>query len=328
MTLGSQTSFAERISRSAGANTISTTSDATKQYINEGVREFATKVHGIATSSFLTLAPQIDIDTSFAARYRITGGNSALTSTDVVLVSSTLNNATPTTVAAHVASNLNAALAGVGASACITMAWSASTWTYSLCAPGATQIVIDSPDDIRWADGTDLVFGGQITKASATLTSGIPQDCTVETSLPTGFLEMDFVYYNTQRIYAAPFDVFLRPKAWGTPQYYGVKNKKIRLYPSPDNQDYFKIEYSCLPADLGVDGSSDSVSCPLPEETHMAPVYYAAACLLEESHEFDKASYFQGKFFRMANDYKMREHNNNTTLLPAQNPYVLPKVVI
>ena len=325
MTLGSQTAFAERISRSAGANTMSTTSDATKQYINEGVREFAKKVHGIATSSFLTLSPKFDIGTDFAVKFTLGGNVNKYGSTDIPMVSSAINNATPTTFMGHFVSNVNAAMGSMT----ISMSWSPSTWIFQVFGPAsATSMAIAAPTGVGYTDGVPSMFGGNQTGIGTSIDGDMPQDCNVETSLPTGFLVVQSVYYGTHRVYNAPFDVFLRPMAFGVPQYFGIRNKVIRLYPSPDQQDFFKIDYSCLPADLAVDGSSDSTTCPLPEETHMAPVYYAAASLLEESHEFDKASYFQGKFMYMANDYKMRESNNNPSLVPATNPYIPPKVVI
>jgi len=328
MTLGTQTTLAERLTRSAGANTISTTSDATKMYINEGCREFAKRVHGIATEAFIVLTPKFDLDSNFAVRLTISGGGDAMTATDVPVASSTLTNATPTTVAAHMASNVNAAVvAGLG-SGSVVMGWSASTWTFYMTPKAtATTITFAEPSDQRYIDANDWIWGGTITKVGATVTGAVPLNCNVEQSLPAGFLEMEYVMFGDTEVVPAPFDCFLKPYSTGEPQYYSVKNKLIRLEPVPVEQDYFKIFYTGFPTDLGVDGSSDSVSCPLPEEVHMAPVHWAAAKLFDEAHEFDKSIYHQRAFNDLCTDYKIREANNNPTLFPSGGSTIPPKVV-
>jgi hypothetical protein len=138
---------------------------------------------------------------------------------------------------------------------------------------------------------------------------------------------MDYVMFGDSEVLPAPFDCFLKPYSVGDPQYYSVKNKLIRLEPVPAEQDYFKIFYTGFPTDLGVDGSSDSVSCPLPEEVHMAPVHWAAAKLFDEAHEFDKSIYHQRAFNDICTDYKIREANNNPTLFPSGGSAPPPKVV-
>ena len=326
--MGTQTAFAERWTRSVGANTISTTSDATKTYINEGCREFAKRVHGIAMEAFIVLAPKFDLDQNFAMRLTITGGKDGMTATDVPVASSTLTNATPTTVAAHLASNVNAAVTAGGGSASVVVGWSASTWTFYI-SPGATPTAISSiePTDMRYIDANDWIWGGTIKKAGATATGAVPLNCNVEQSLPAGFLEMEYVQFGNSEVRPAPFDIFMRPYSVGRPEYYAVKNKLIRLDPVPTEQDYFKIFYSGFPTDLGVDGSSDTASCPLPEEVHMAPIHWAAAKLFDEAHEFDKSIYHQRCFNDFCTDYKIREANNNPTLFPSRSDAIPPKVV-
>lgn len=328
MTLGTQTSFVERITRSAGANTISTTSDVTKQYINEGCKEFAKRVHGIATEAFLVLSPKFDLDQNFAINLTISGGNDAMAATDVPVASSTLTNATPTTVASHLASNVNAAVvAGLG-SGSVAVGWSASTWTFYMCPSGTpTAISSTEPTDMRYVDANDWIWGGALSCATTTITGSIPLNCNVEQSLPAGFLEMEYAMFGNTEIRPAPFDIFMKPYSIGRPEYYSIKNKLIRLEPVPDEQDYFKIFYSGFPTDLGVDGSSDSVACPLPEEVHMAPVHWAAAKLFDEAHEFDKSIYHQRVFGDICTDYKIREANNNPTLFPSRSDKIPPKVV-
>jgi hypothetical protein len=327
MTLGTMTTFVERLARLTGAVTIATASDATKTYINEGVREFSKRTHGIDTEAFLSLSPKFDADTNFAAKFTIGGNTLNFGSTDLPLVSSTLRDVTPTTLMSHITSNVNAV--GTG-SFTISMGWSASNWMFYINAPATcTNFIISSPTYVGYVDASPLFFGGSISRqGSVTITCAFPQDCNVDTSLPSGFLEMKNVFWGTNELREAPFSNFLRPRAIGTPQYYAVNNKEIFLNPVPNKQDYFKIFYSAFPTDLGVDGSSDSTSCPLPEEMHMAPVYWAAACLLDESHEFDKSTYYQRKFNDMCTDYKIREANNNPSMFPNTTYNPPPNVVM
>jgi hypothetical protein len=324
MLLSSQVTLAERLARMTGAVTMATTSDATRTYINEGVREFSKRAHGISTEAFITLAPKFDADTNFAAKFTIGGNTLNFGSTDIPLVSSTLRDVTPTTLMAHIVSNVNAI--GTG-SFTISMGWSASNWQFYINLPASvTNFVMVAPTYVGYVDATSLFFGHSISKqGSITITSGFPQDCNLDTSLPSGFLEMDNVFYGTNELSMAPFSNFLSPRATGTPRYYSVNNKEIFLNPVPNKQDFFKIFYSGFPTDLGTDGSSDSVACPLPEEMHMSPVYYAAACLLEESHEFDKSIYYQRKFNDMLTDYKIREANNNPSMFPGRSS--IPPIV-
>jgi hypothetical protein len=327
MTFGTQTLFVERLARMSGAVTIAVASDATKIYLNEGVREFTKRVHGLGIEAFIGLNPQFDADTNFAIKFTLRGNTFSYGSTDLPIVSSTLTDVTPTTFMAHITSNINAV--GIGTFT-ISMGWSPSMSVFYINAPTtATMISIQPPTDLRYVNAVPMAFGTNINRqGSITITGVFPQNCNLDATLPTGFLEMKNVFYGSNELTEAPFSNFLRPFATGTPRYYSVRNKQIFLNPVPSQQDYFKIFYSGVPPDLGVDGSSDSVACPLPEEVHMAPVYYAAACLLEEGHEFDKSIYYQRKFNDFCTDYKIREANNNPTMFPTRAYSVLPNIIM
>ncbi len=60
----------------------------------------------------------------------------------------------------------------------------------------------------------------------------------------------------------------------------------------------------------------------------MGAVYYAAAMLLEETHEPQQAIYYQQKFSSICTDYKIREANNTPTLFPQSTPEAPIKVVL
>ena len=328
MTQETQVALAERWTRSAGANTMSTTSDVTMIYLNEGCREFSKRVHGIAVESFIVLTPKFDLDQNFAINLTISGGDDAMVATDVPVASSTLTNSDPTTVAAHMASNINAAVvAGLG-SGSVAIGWESSNWTFYMSPHGApTEIISTEPVDRKYIDANNWIWGDAVTKTGTTLTGAIPLNCNVEQSLPSGFLEMDYVMFGDIELQPAPFDIFLKPYSIGDPQYYAVKNKLIRLEPVPQDQDYFKIFYSGFPADMATDGTDASVECYLPEEVHTAPIHWAAAKLFDEAHEFDKSIYHQRVFNDICTDYKIREANNNPTLFPSGGSTIPPKVV-
>jgi hypothetical protein len=319
MTLGTQTILTERLSRTAGANTVTTASDITKQYINEGVREFAKKVHGIDQQAFVKLSPKFDIGTDFAVKFTIGGNVNTYGSGVIPMVSAAINDATPTTLMGHFVSNVNAAMGSMT----ISMAWSASTWTFKMFGPAsATSVAIASPTGVGYTDGVSSMFGSAFAGTGSSYTFAMPQDCNLETSLPSGFLEMNWAYYGDTTLRKAPYDVFIRPQVSGTPQFYGIRNKQVVLYPTPVQQDYFKIFYAGIPSDLDTSGSDDSVECPLPTENHMAPVYYAASKLLEEGHEYQKSVYNLQLFMGMCADYRMRNSNNNPSLFPERTPSI------
>jgi hypothetical protein len=324
MTLGTQTIIAERLSRTAGANTISNSSDVTKGYINEGVRRFSDFVHGIDTSTFIQLSPKFDAGRDFAIKFTIGGNVNTFGSADIPMVSSAINDATPTTLMGHFVSNVNATIESIT----ISMAWSASTWTFQLYGPAsATSIAIRAPTGVGYTDGVFSMFGKYAT-GTTTITGNIPQDCNLETSLPSGFMEMDYVYYGSWKLQKAPFDIFLRPRVQGTPSFYGIRNKQILLYPTPNHQDFCKIFYTGVPTELDTSGADDATECPLPSEIHMAPVYYAASMLLQEGHEYDKSVFNMQMFTNLANNYKIREANQNPSLYPSRGEYIPPKVII
>jgi hypothetical protein len=326
MQLGTQTTFVERLARLTGAVTIATASDATKTYINEGVREFAKRAHGVALDAFIDLNPNFHIGKDFAFKFTLGGNANTFGSADIQIATGTaLHHATPTAVMNNIVTNVNSTMGSMT----ISMAWSASTWTFVLYGPASTTFCsIASPTNIGYTDAAYIVFGGPVSKASTVISCGFPQNLNLDTSLPSGFLEMQHVFYGSNELVEAPFSNFMRPFSVGTPNEYAIRNKEIYIRPVPQTQDYFRIFYNGMPDDLGVDGSSDSTACPLPESVHMAPVYWAAACLLEESHEFDKANYYQGKFGSMVNNFIIREANNNPTMFPGGSGFVPPNVMM
>lgn len=317
MTLGTQVSLTERLARtSPNAQTLSSTSDVTRMYINEGCREFAKRVHGVATESLLTLTPRFNIPTNYAVKFAVSGGVNEVASTNVYLTPTAHTAASGSGVASYLQAMLNTAVVAGGGSGSLTLQWSASSWQFYVNAGTATTVYFGSPsDDARAIDGS-LYVGLSGTAATSTFTGDVPLDCTLESTLPAGFLEIQYVEWDDAPLTRAPYSNFLSPQSQGTPQYYAIQNKKIRVNPTPTQQEKFLVRYKGMPDDFDTDGTDDASECTLPTEVHMAPVYYAAAMILEEMHQHEEAAYLQSKFESMAREYRMREANNNPTLFP------------
>lgn len=330
MTYGTAVSLAERMARvSPNAVTLATTSDVTRMYLNEGMREFAKRTHGIAIEDRIALTPRFDIEANYAIKFQTQGSKNALASTNIYVASTSLSLASGSSVASYLQTAINAAVSTSLGSGSITVNWSASSWQfYVSCGSTATSVYFGSPTgNVTLVDASPVLgLSGEV--ATSTFTGAVPEDCTLRASLPSGFLEIQYVEWDNEPLAVAPFVNFMSPESQGTPTHYAIQNKEIRLFPTPPEQKKFVIRYKGAPTDISTDGTDDSSTCALPEEVHMAPVYYAAAMILEETHEPQQAVYFQQKFNTMVNDYKIRESNNTPTLFPQVAAEAAPKVVM
>ena len=330
MTYGALKDITERMARvSPNAVSSATISDITRIYLNEGQREFAKRVHGVATESLLTITPRFNIGTNYAIKFQTQGSKNAIASTNIYMTPTALTAASGSGVASYLQAMINTAVvAGLG-SGSITVNWSASSWQFYIsCGATATSVYFGSPtDDVRMVDGSSRV-GLNGTAATSTFTGEMPQDCTLRASLPTGFLEVQYVEWGNTQLAPAPFNYVMSPEVFGTPEYYSIQNKEIRFNPTPSENDECILRYKGAPSEASLDGTEDATECRLPEEVHMAPVYYAAAMLLEETHEPQQALYFQQKFNSMCAEYRMRESNNTPTLFPQSAPEAPLKVTM
>lgn len=99
-TYGSMVSLTERMARvSPNAQTLSTTSDVTRIYINEGMLEFAKRTHGVPMEDRLTITPRFDIETNYAVKFQTLGSDSEIASTNVYLTPTALTGASGSSVA-------------------------------------------------------------------------------------------------------------------------------------------------------------------------------------------------------------------------------------
>lgn len=326
MTLGTQVTYAKRRARvSSNSLTESNTDDVVRQYINDGVQEFCRRLGGVPKEEYLTVTPKFDLRTNFAIRFTITSGANALAATDLVLCTASHVDVSGGTVA----SAINAQISNVlGLS--VTLSWDSASWLFTLRdnASAATAIEVDEPARKTYVDATLDIFGKTGTANATTFEGTLPVDCTVETSLPSDFLQIEHVEWDGRPIGPAPYDLFVSPNGSGDPSWYAIKNKQIRLAPCPSQQKKLLIRYKAMPADLDTDGTDDAVECPLPTPYHMLPVYWAEAMLLQEQHEHEKARSALALFAKGCGDYKARESNQNPTLFPTQRIPSIPRVVM
>jgi hypothetical protein len=217
--------------------------------LNEGQKQFAKDGYGLIKEDYIALTPVFDTRTNFAIRVTITGGTNALAATDVAITGTNRDDTTGTIVAADLQGALRTAI-GVGAN--LTVVWSTTAWTFTIDTIDGTRIQLTSPSGITYVDAMGLLFNVSTvdeTEATASYTSGIPEDVAVEADLPSDYLQMSGpVEWNGTPLKPAPFDVFASPGgASSTPLYYGVRGKKIRLSPSPNEQGMLHLWYEYLP---------------------------------------------------------------------------------
>lgn len=326
MTLGSQTTYAERRARVDSASMTETdTSDVTKTYINEGVREFCKITGGIPKEEYLALTPKFDLRTNFAIRLTITGGANAQTVTDLVLAATAQTDITGASAATYITEQISNNLA-ISA----TMSWDTASWNFTLSdgVSAATYLEVGAPAQRTYVDWTYPIFNKSGTQSGTYFEGSLPLDSTVEVDLPSDFSEIEYVEWDGVELYPAPYDLFISPGSEGTPRWYAIKNKKLRLAPYPSSQEALHIRYKNFPADLETDGTSDATECLLPTQTHWAPVHYAASMIAGENQD-DKIMGREFSLFRsIALEYKARESNQNPALFPIGASYIPIDVVI
>lgn len=322
MTLAQQIQYAERRARvSSNVTTVSTANDVTIQYINEGVREFCKASGGIAKVAYLQLAPKFDVQTNWAVRMTITSGGNALAAKDVVLAASNTASMSAASTAIYLGGQLsNVQLLSVSVS------WDSTTWKFTIYdrAAAATYIEIGSPVGIGYVDAVDYFFNKVGTQTGTYWTGDVPLDLTLDTGLPSDCLSVESVEWDSSPLRMAPFDLFSSPQSLGDPVYYAVKDGRIRLYPCPQRQERFTVQYFAMPSDL----STTTDTCPLSPEYHWAPVYYAASMLASENHDWESQKQNFGMFLNEVMKRKVKEANQNPSLFPRENTYSPVRVEI
>lgn len=245
MTLGKAITLTRKKSRTD--DTTATNEDVV-QYINEGQKEFARAVFGLTKEDYITITPLFDIQTDFAIRITIVGGTNEMSATDVVICGTDANDQTGTQVATALQATLRSAI-GVGADATVT--WSTTTWKFTIDGTDCTSITLAAPSTIVYANALDLLGFIAGTTTDTSVTGNIPEDCTVESSLPSDFVSViSDPEWDGDPLSNAQLGDFISPETSGTPTLYNIRNKKIRLYPPPQRQGILHIFYNYIPSDF------------------------------------------------------------------------------
>ena len=236
MTLSKVISKARELSRTSTTKTDTTV----MEWVNDALIQFSKDIHVQQKEAYLSISPRFDIATNMAIRVTITGGANALTATDVVICATSANDQTGTQVATALQTAIRAAI-GVGAT--LTVAWSTTTWKFTVDAVDSTAIVIGSPSAIIYDDATELL--GLSDSDTTSITGSMPEDCTVEADLPSDFLSILSVEWDNDKLRDTEWPD--SPERFGTPVFYSISGKKIRLDPAPESQGKFFIRYKYIP---------------------------------------------------------------------------------
>lgn len=323
LTMANQISLVKRIARTdSGYLTETDTDDVARRYINMGVEEFVKKGRGPSKENYIDVTPKFDTRTTWAIRLTITGGTNALAATDVAITATAENDASGTTVAA----DLETAIQAAGA-ASATVVWSTTTWRFTIDSIDGTDIEIGTPSGITYIDATEILFGKTGASGAQTWESLHPQDCTVMADLPSDFFSIEYVEWDKHPLKQAPFELFMSPETSSNYlDYYAIRGKQIFLAPSASERKLLKIRYRYLPAAVTLTGSSDTATCSLSTEFHMAPVFFAAGMVLKETFEFEESDKAFQAFYDQIQEYRLNEANQNTKMFPAGVTFQVPKV--
>ena len=260
-----------------------------QELIEEGLDEFAKDVHGLRKETFLTLSPLFDTDPYFAIRVTVTGGANALVATDVPITAAAASNLSGTAVAVLLQTAIRAA-----GPATLTVAWSTTEWKFTIDAIDSTSITIEAPSSILYVDATDLLFNTTGEQTGTTWEGNIPQDVNLEIALPDDFLKLvEPPEWDGSPLLPATWDLFTDPQSSGTPQYYYVYQKRLRIVPVPTSQKMLRLWYRYKPAhfvsttvayqECGLTGKAGATATGLSTTT---TYYFRATINNEDEAEF------------------------------------------
>ena len=199
--------------------------------LNEGMWQFAKDVHGLTKEGYLALAPEFDTQTNLAIRLTITGGADAMVATDVPITATARSDTTGTIVAA----DLQTAIRAACGTATPTVTWSTTTWKFTITTAAATtSLTIAAPTGITYVDASDLLGLNHGTTTGNTITDNIPVDCTVQTDLPSDYLQIVPRLSGTTPPSLRPRLICLHLRAWrGRPFIMGYATRRYAYIPIP-----------------------------------------------------------------------------------------------
>jgi hypothetical protein len=282
--------------------------------INDGLREFAKAAHGLLKTGYVDVTPKFTTDTRFA--FKLTTLGTAKT----VNLSSASEDVSGGAVATVLQTTIQAATTAWSA---VSVSWGATSWDFSIKAPSASGITVSSPPDTDKTDidAVDLLFGGGGSTSATIWTSGTPEDCTVEASLPANCLDVDGVDWDNRGLFRTSLEKVMSPEYFGRPRDYYIRGSYIRFYPSPRRQELCRVYYKKHPT-LFVDAATQaSVSVSgIPEAYIMAPIFYAASMVADENFERAVSDRLMARFNRQVTQYNITEANKNPSKEAVRDP--------
>jgi len=323
MTLSTLRSRVRRYARESEEGVTDTECNET---INDAHVQFALDVYGLQYFEHIKLEAYFTTETNFAINLEVYDTDlSAVIDTDVAVTSTARTRCSGPTMRGDLSNAINGALSGTVGSG-ITLTW--SRYDLILVVPNAGQIDINEPDDsTTYVDATQLLFGGTHSSTettsnvgSCTLNGSFPMDCTWEQALPTDFGTIGLVEWDGVQLDPAPRSLSRRPEHYSTrPSWYDIREDKIYLVPSPNEQEELRIEYNRVPSRTYL--SNDTDSPIVPDRFQMGIVYLAASELLYTRHEETIADRLYGKYWQERSKYIIEKKNATKATEPRGPSY-------
>jgi len=307
--------------RMARVKSSSHSNNTVGELINEGQRQFAIDVHGLWDEKYVQMVPKFNVDTNWYWRM-ITDAASAT----LQFATTAAYNVTGSTMAGYISSCVQA-----GFDTDSSCTWDPSVWRFILICPTATTLQVAVATETAYVKNQVDKFFGTDTQATASFMGAFPKDCTVRASMPSGFMSMEHVEWDDDKVSPAPFELTISPDYSGTnPRYYSINNKEIRLFPTPSSNRALRVFYKKMPDDFGTASAtgsgSMSASCSLDREFQYAPIYWGAAQMADENGEPDRADRWLGRYQMETRKYTAQRSNQNPQMFPGSYNFQIPEV--
>jgi len=270
--------------------------------INEAVTQLAKDVNGLIKEAYLPLTAKFDLFTHHAFNITIVGGTNALVATDIPVTDADVVDQT----GAQAATELQERIRAAGPTT-LTVAWDTANYKFTIDAIDSTSITIAAPSGNNYANVTGLLFAKTGTETATSWVGNVPQDVMLEVDLPSDFLKVKIVEWDRNPLASSPIDLFISPQASGTPSFYYIINKKMRVNAVPTSQKLFHLFYSYIPATLAADGTEVDVD----DEIEDAVIFYATALIYEDGGDVKMARHFRARYIEQKNKYKQQVGNQN-----------------
>jgi hypothetical protein len=242
-----------KVRRLARTTASSHDDDTIMARINDAMKEFGRAAFGLTKEGYVTITPLFDLQTNCAINLTIVGGANEIEATDIAICATSAVDQTGTQAAAALQTAIQAAITAAGGTPSLTVAWSTTEWTFTIDAIDSTTITIAVPDGLLYSSALELLGLGAETTTGTSVTGSIPTDCTVESALPTDFLQLvGKPEWDGDPLVQGIFQEFHSPESTGDPLRYYIRNKNIMLSPAPHMQKKFHLYYRYIPTAFSV----------------------------------------------------------------------------